>query len=66
MDAIELHRLSQTIIANLCLDDCYGVDAQVSGTLCVWTCASGLETVSGLIEPYAYISADENFLLLEE
>jgi len=66
MDAIELHRLSATIITNLCLDDEYGVESQVSGTLCVWTCASGLETVSGLIDPYAYVSADENFVLQEE
>lgn len=67
MDAIELHRLSQTIIVNLNLDTVYGVSSAIDGDNCVWTCNSGtLSTVTDLVVDYAYVTADDNFILQEE
>ncbi len=66
MDAIELHRLSETIIINLSLDSIYGVSSAIDGDNCVWTCNAGtLSTVADLAAEYSYVVDDPNFILQE-
>jgi len=41
MDALEVFRLSQTVIVNCGLDTKYGVTQEIIDNQCVWTCGSG-------------------------
>jgi len=66
MDALEVFRLSQTVIVNCGLDTKYGVTQAIVDDQCVWTCGAGmLAAVSTILygtdedEPgFPYIAGD--------